>query len=90
MLDEVIDLSIEDDPHGTIFVAHRFTAFVGQIDDRETPVSEPNSGFDMQARRIGPAVRERVADPRNHYRVDAFLPIAVNYSADSAHFIYVR
>ena len=39
----VVDLSVERDRNGSILAEHRLAAVVAEIDDRESPVAEPDS-----------------------------------------------
>ena len=39
-LDEVVDLAVESDPVATFAEAHRLLAVLGQVEDRQSPVSE--------------------------------------------------
>jgi hypothetical protein len=56
----VVDLAVEDDPDGAVFVRQRLLAGL-EIDDAETAVAEGGSAVDMEARFVGAAMRDDVA-----------------------------
>ena len=57
-LGEVVDLAVEDDPDRAVLVAERLIAG-RQIDDAEPPVAEADAGADVEAVRVGAAMRDR-------------------------------
>jgi hypothetical protein len=39
----VVNLSVENDPDGLIFIAHWISTLCGEVNDREPPVRKPNT-----------------------------------------------
>src|ERR1700676_3298369 len=54
----VVDLTVEHNPHGPIFIAHRLRA-TGAIDDREPTMAERGTGAVCNALSIWTTVAER-------------------------------
>jgi hypothetical protein len=71
---EVVDLAIEDDPHGAVFVRHRLVA-AGEVDDRQAPEAEAEAGaaaavLDVHAGIIGSPVLQDVRHAAENFAVD--------------------
>jgi len=84
----VVDLAVEDEPHGAVLVGQGLPARLGEVDDGEPPVAEPDRHptFVPQEdpRRIGPPVGHDVRHASKDRLVD---PAAVcrHRPADAAH-----
>src|ERR1019366_3476850 len=73
-LGEVVDLTVDDDPDGLVFIEERLGAFGRQVDDRETPVTQHRAGAAPEASGVGPAVLERVVhSPDGHLVVGGVM-----------------
>ena len=62
--DEVVDLSVENEPERPVLVRHRLAAIIREVDDRKSPV-------DQSDRPVNPgalAVRATVGEPFRHLR----------------------
>jgi len=84
----VVDLAVEDEPHGAVFVGKRLAAGLGQIDDGEPampkPHGRPGARAQVQAGPVGAPVGHDVRHAPQDRLVD---PAAVcrDDSADPAH-----
>src|SRR4029078_970354 len=63
---EIVDLAVEGDPDGTVFIRERL--FAGsQVDNAEPTVGEGNAAAAKRAVFIGPAVDQPGADALQHF-----------------------
>src|SRR5882724_2856761 len=79
---EVIDLAIEDYPHGSVFVGHGLVA-ARQIDDAEAPHAEAAATGDMIAFIIRAAVPDLIAHRADLCRIG--IPLSQDLSGDATH-----
>src|SRR5205823_7650204 len=82
---EVVDLSVERDPDGSVFVRHRLCGDGSKIDDGEPPVAESDVAVGPHRLTIGPAVRDRVGHGLQLGLRDTVLAIEIELADDSTH-----
>jgi len=80
----VIDLAIEGDPNGTVFVRERLVA-TGKIDDAESPVAEPDIAVNGCALVVRAAMDHRVQRGLQVLPVDRRESSEVEDPANAAH-----
>ncbi len=69
-LEEIVDLSVEDDLNGPVLVGHGLTSRIRKVDDRKPAMAQrkPRAGDKTAA--VGPARRHGVAHPHDPIPVD--------------------
>ena len=82
-LAEVVDLAVEDEPQRAVLVRHRLARGVGEVDDREPPMAEPDRAFEVNALAVRPAVRERPG--HGAYHLGRGRPTPAQHAANAAH-----
>ena len=80
----VVDFTVEDHHHGTVFIEQRLLAG-GNVDNGQTPVAQSDAGLDVQAAFVRPAVQLRVVHTLQHRTADVAAATGVENSSDSAH-----
>src|SRR5439155_13227306 len=82
-----VDLAAERDPDGAVLVRHRLMAVVGEVDDREPPVTERDALLRRVpgAAVVGAAVDEALAHRRHELFVDGEALPGAEDAADPAH-----
>ena len=81
----VVDLAVEDDPAGAVFVRHRLMS-AGSVDDRETPVPEHHTVAFVEPVAVGTSMGERrvhALDRRSRLRSE--LAIEREDAGDATH-----
>ena len=79
----VVDLAVEDDPHGPVFVEHRLlSAF--EIDDAEAPHAERDTVLDVNALLVGAAMHHH-STHRTDLVLEDGLVVPADDSSDAAH-----
>src|SRR6185437_6935086 len=84
-LRKIVDLAIEADTDRAVFVEQRLAAQGREVDDRQTPVAEPDARRDVEAGIIRPAVMQRVGHAREQRRVDRSCRDGIEYAGNAAH-----
>ncbi len=79
----VVDLAVEDDPHGSVFVRNRLVAVV-QIDDAQTPHAQGNAVAEVNAFVVWSAVDHGAAHPADFVFED-WTPVPPNDSGYATH-----
>src|SRR5712692_8886603 len=80
----VVDLAVERDPNGLVFVCERLGAPLN-VDDAEAPMAETDAAVAVQARAIWSPVSEGVAHANHPVGIDRAVSLTVGNSADAAH-----
>ena len=82
----VVELAVLDGPDGGVLVADRLVAAF-HVDDAEPPDAERDSGLEVRAAVVRPAVRHGIGHPIEHVRLDHEARFApdLNDSTDPAH-----
>ncbi len=80
----VVDLAVEDDLDGAVFVAKRLRPR-RQVDDAQSPVPERGTLVAPDARVIGPAVRDYIAHTWQSRSLSRPQPVACDNPRDPAH-----
>ena len=80
----VVDLAVEDDLHGAVFVADRLVAGL-QVDDAEAIHPEAERAVGQQARLVGAAVLDGVAHGAQRGLVHAARAVPEVDAVDPAH-----
>src|SRR5690606_28718412 len=81
---EIIDLAVEDDAQVALRRVHRLHA-AGQVDDRQTPVSQGETRLDVQAVAVRAAVGDDVGHPSDEVRIERAPPLGVEQARYAAH-----
>src|SRR5271167_4971411 len=81
---EVVDLSVEDDPHRAIFVEYRL-ASARQVNDAQAAHAEAGALLDEHTFIVGPAMDERLTHPANDVVVNPAVIACADDSCNSAH-----
>ncbi len=81
----IINFPITHDPDSAIFIRHRLLAG-GQIDNRQTPVSQAYRALHIKTLIIWSPVSEGPGHGAQVSRIDGLLQIKIDYSGDTAHF----
>ena len=83
---EVVDLAVERDADGTVFVRHRLIAERRQVDDRETTEAEADAVVvaDEDSLRVGSAMVETIAHRHDVLGAD-WRTVERQFTADAAH-----
>jgi hypothetical protein len=55
----IVDLTVERNPHGTVFVGHRLPAILTKINDAEPTMTQRHVVIRIQAGAVRPAMGER-------------------------------
>src|SRR3984885_8365386 len=71
-ISEVVDLSVERDPHRTIFVRHRHVAVGREVENREAPGAATDIRAVAEMAVPGLARPWNVRPGRRGYRIDAY------------------
>ena len=79
----VVDLAVEDDPHGTVLIGYRLVAG-GEVDDAEAPHADGAAAIDVEALVVGTAMANLVAH-RLHERTFGGL-IEQDETGDATHY----
>jgi hypothetical protein len=82
-LDEVIDLAVEDDLHGAVFVLDRLRS-AGQVDDAESAVPQPDPVGHEASVAVGAAVAHGSRHAVEQISIGA-PPVSVKDSGNTAH-----
>jgi hypothetical protein len=81
---KIINLAVENDDDGFVFVADRLLA-AGDVDDGKARDSEANRAFEIIAIAIRPAVADRGVEPPQEISVDILRRVESELTADTAH-----
>jgi hypothetical protein len=79
----VVDLAVEDDPDGPVFVRDRLGAVI-EIDDAEAPHADRHAVADVHTLIVRASMRHDAAHGTNLVLVNG-LPVPANYACDAAH-----
>ena len=80
----IVDLAVEDDDLGPIFVENRL-APAGQVDDAEPPHAQSHGAVHIDTLVVRPSVPDRFAHLPHEERRDRAVPVRVDESYDAAH-----
>ena len=80
----VVDLPVEHDDFGAVFVEHRLPA-APQIDDAEPPHAEANRPAHVESLVVGAAMSQGGAHATHKSLRDGPFPLAVHNACDAAH-----
>ena len=83
-LGEVVNLAVEHDADRPVLVRQRLIAG-RQIDDAQTAVPEPDAGADVEAVRIGTAMRDDVSHRDQALAIDRLRRREIERASDAAH-----
>src|SRR5207302_2889059 len=81
----VVDLAVEGDPHGAIFIAHRLLARARHVDNRQAAMREPDRAGNMQASPVGAAMAHHVAHADQAIGLSALARIELENSSNGTH-----
>src|SRR4051812_33743377 len=81
---EIVNFAVERYPDRLVLVRERRNGACRQVDNRETPLSQPYSRRRVDALTIGAAMNDRVTHSRHSLTVDG-RTVELNFSADTAH-----
>jgi hypothetical protein len=57
---EIVDLTIESEPYGSVFIAHRLAAVFAQVDDTEATMSQADRTSSYECPSVRTAMNEAV------------------------------
>lgn len=85
----IVDLTIENNPDGSVFIADGLMAG-GQVDDAEAAHAEANHALGEDAVVVGTAVDNRVAHAAHGGGIRARVGAELEYARDSTHAVCLR
>ncbi len=81
---EVVDLSVVGDDDAVVFVVERLLAAF-EIDDRQSTMTQTDTGLDMKAVAIGATVFERRVHAREQIRIDRTPCLQIDNAGNATH-----
>ena len=81
---EVVDLSVIGDDNAVVFVVERLLATF-EIDDRQSAMTQTDTGLDMKAVAIGATVFERRVHSREQIRINRTPFLQIDNAGNATH-----
>src|SRR5579883_2533041 len=84
-LDKIIDFAIEGHANRPVLIEKRLVAQRREIDDRQPPMPQRNTGRNKESAIIGTTVLERVGHALEQLSIDWLRASRIQYASDATH-----
>jgi hypothetical protein len=82
----IVNLAVEDDPPGPVFVGNWLIAGL-QVNDLQAPRAQSDVVLDPKAIGIGTAMRNGIVHLAQHTRINGMLRVCPNDPANATHYL---